>query len=99
MIDYEKIKSVTYNQIDMMKHVIGFDNKHIKGTKRRRMEPYRNYYDAGPRDESELNALANLGLMQKSNPPYSLGICYHVTEDGRKFLEMVTGVEILPVRN
>lgn len=98
MIDYEKIKSVTYNQIDMMKHAIGFENKHIRGTKRRRMEPYRNYYDAGSRDESELNALVELGLMQKSNPPYSLGICYYVTEDGRKFLEMVTGVEILPVR-
>lgn len=99
MIDYEKIKSVTYYQIDMMKHAIGFDNSQIRGTKRRRMEPYRNYYDAGPMDERELNALVELGLMQKSKPLYSIGICYHVTEDGRKFLEMVTGVEILPVSN
>ena len=43
MVDYNKYQHVTYNQIDMMKHAIGFDDRKVKGTKYRKYEPYRNY--------------------------------------------------------
>ena len=42
MVDYNKYQDVTYNQIDMMKHAIGFDDRKVKGTKHRKYEPYRN---------------------------------------------------------
>ena len=46
MVDYNKYQHVTYNQIDMMKHTIGFDDRKVKGTKHRKYEPYRNYYNS-----------------------------------------------------
>lgn len=91
MINYGKYQQVTYNQIDMMKHTIGFDNRKIRGTKHRKYEPYRNYYNAGERDKAELDKLVEIGFMKKSNESY-----YHVTDDGKKFLYYVTGVHILP---
>ena len=39
MVDYNKYQHVTYNQIDMMKHIIGFDDRKVKGTKHRKYEP------------------------------------------------------------
>ena len=41
---YEK---VTYKQIDDMKHALGFDKRKVRGTKHRRYEPYRNYFNTG----------------------------------------------------
>lgn len=32
MLNYNKIQSVTFKQIDDMKHTIGFDNRKVKGT-------------------------------------------------------------------
>lgn len=91
MIDYNKIQNVTYNQIDMMKHSIGFDNRKVRGTKTRKYEPYRNYYNAVERDKVKLDELVEIGLMKKSKESY-----YHVTDDGKTFLYYVTGVQILP---
>ena len=66
MVDYNKYQHVTYNQIDMMKHTIGFDDRKVKGTKHRKYEPYRNYYYyAGERDKAELDKLVEIGFMKK----------------------------------
>lgn len=91
MVDYNKYQHVTYNQIDMMKHTIGFDDRKVKGTKHRKYEPYRNYYNAGERDKAELDKLVEIGFMKKSSEDY-----YHVTDDGKTFIYYVTGVQILP---
>ena len=50
MVNSSVYEKVTYKQIDDMKHAIGFDNQKVRGTKYRKYEPYRNYYDASPRD-------------------------------------------------
>lgn len=94
MIDYKKIQSVTFKQIGNMKHTIGFDNQKIKGTKHRRYEPYRNFFDAGADDIPDMEKLVEIGLMTKSREHL-----YHVNDDGKKFLQLVTGVEILPDMN
>lgn len=91
MLDYKKIQSVTFKQIDDMKHTIGFDNRKVKGTKYRKYEPYRNFFDAGPADIPDMEELVEMGLMTKSSEHW-----YHVNDDGKKFLQLVTGVEILP---
>lgn len=91
MIDYNKIKNVTFKQIDDMKHAIGFDDRKVKGTKYRRYEPYRNFFDAGKPDIADMEKLVEIGLMTKSREHL-----YHVNDDGKKFLQLVTGVEILP---
>ena len=91
MIDYEKIKSVNYRQIKIMKHTIGFNGDKVKGRIYRQFEPVRNYYDAGKSDMPHMQKLVKLGLMTKYRPNY-----FEVTEDGRKFLSMVLDVEILP---
>lgn len=91
MIDYEKIKSVNYRQIKIMKHTIGFEGDKVKGRIYRQFEPVRNYYDAGKSDMPHIQKLVKLGLMTEYRPN-----CFEVTEDGRKFLSMVLDVEILP---
>ena len=91
MIDYKKIQGVTFKQIDDMKHTIGFDDMKVKGTKYRRYEPYRNYFDAGECDVEDMEKLVEIGLMTKSREHL-----YHINDDGKKFLQLVTGVEILP---
>lgn len=85
---YEK---VTYKQISDMKHAIGFDNRKVHGTKYRKYEPYRNYYNTGLRDVESWEQLVTIGLATKSR-----NNVYHVSDDGRMFLKFVTGVEILP---
>ena len=94
MLDYSKIQRVTFKQIDDMKHTIGFDDIKVKGTKHRRYEPYRNFFDAGDADIPDMEILVEIGLMTKSRERW-----YHVNDDGKKFLQLVTGVEILPDRN
>lgn len=89
MVNSSAYMHVTYSQIDKMKHTIGFDNRRVTGTKHRKYIPYRNYYCV-PGDP-ELDDLVKLGFMEKSSERY-----YHVTADGRLFLERVTGVKIMP---
>lgn len=91
MIDYEKIKSVNYRQIKIMKHTIGFNGDKVKGRIYRQFEPVRNYYNAGKSDIPCINSLVKMGLMTEYRPDY-----FELTEDGRKFLSMVLDVEILP---
>lgn len=85
---YEK---VTYKQIDDMKHALGFDERKVRGTKHRRYEPYRNYFNAGERDVKDWEQLVTIGFATKSRENW-----YHVSDDGRIFLKRVTGVEFLP---
>ena len=89
MVNSREYMHVTYSQIDKMKHTIGFDNRKVTGTKNRKYVPYRNYYCAGSNDP-ELENLVRLGFMAKHSERY-----YHVTADGRLFLERVTGVKIM----
>lgn len=91
MIDSSEYQNVTYSQIDKMKHTIGFSNQKIRGTKHRKYEPYRNYYCAGKTGDIELDVLVKIGFMDKNDSNY-----YWVTDNGRLFLQFVTGVEILP---
>lgn len=86
MLNFKKIDNVTYKQIDIMKHTIGFNRGRIRGTKYRRYAPYRNYFQAGLADMK----LAKIGLMKEYRKN-----CFEVTDDGREFLELVTGVTIL----
>ena len=56
---------ITLNQINNMKHAIGFDKRKIKGTKYRKFESYRNFFTTqeGCKDFEELEELSNQGLM------------------------------------
>ena len=81
---------MTITNISML-HIIRFDDRKVKGTKHRKYEPYRNYYNAGERDKAELDKLVEIGFMKKSSEDY-----YHVTDDGKTFIYYVTGVQILP---
>lgn len=94
MLDYKKIKNVTFKQIEDMKHTIGFSDEKVKGTKYRKYEPYRNFFDAGDVDIPDMEKLVEIGLMTKSRDRW-----YHVNDDGKRFLQLVTGVEILPDMN
>lgn len=100
MVSSKVYENVTYKQISDMKHAIGFEIGHIRGTKHRRYEPYRNYFDAGDYRPQHLEELVNIGLMsleQQEVPLFSSKVhnIYHVTDDGKEFLRFVTGVEIL----
>ncbi|MGF7012012.1 hypothetical protein M2146_002566 [Lachnospiraceae bacterium PF1-22] len=91
MINSTEYQNVTYKQISDMKHAIGFDSKKVRGTKHRKYEPYRNYYNTGERDVEDWEMLVKLGFANKSRENF-----YHVSNDGRIFLERVLGVKILP---
>lgn len=90
MLNFKKIDNVTYKQIDIMKHTIGFNRGRIRGTKYRRYAPYRNYFGAGLADIADIKKLVEIGLMKEYRKN-----CFEVTDDGREFLELVTGVTIL----
>ena len=85
---YEK---VTYKQIDDMKHAIGFERGRVRGTKHRRYEPYRNYFNTAECDREDWEQLVKIGFADKGKENW-----YSVSDDGREFLRRVTGVEILP---
>lgn len=89
MINIRQLEQITYRQISDLKHAIGFDNHNVKGTKHRTYKPYRNYFFAGESDKANWNQLVELGLAEEFQPNY-----YCVTEDGKEFLRLVTGVKI-----
>lgn len=91
MVNSAIYERVTYKQIDDMKHALGFDKRKVRGTKNRRYEPYRNYFNAGGKDVEDWEHLVSVGLATKSRENW-----YHVSDDGRIFLELVTGVKFLP---
>lgn len=82
---YEK---VTFAQIDNMKHALGFDNRKVTGTKHRKYIPYRNRFYAGGKDIEDWKTLVELGLAKEFSTD---NFC--VTDDGRFFLERVTGIK------
>lgn len=94
MVNSTVYQNVTYKQISDMKHAIGFDNRKIRGTKHRKYEPYRNYYNTGPGDIDSWEQLVSIGFAEKGAENW-----YSVTDDGRYFLRLVTGVEILQESN
>lgn len=94
MVNSSIYQKITYKQIDDMKHALGFDNRKVRGTKHRRFVPYRNYFNAGSRDIEDWEQLVAIGFAEKSRENW-----YHVSADGRIFLERVMGVKFLPESN
>lgn len=90
MVNSKLYEKVTVKQIDDMKHALGFDNRKVRGTKHRKYEPYRNYFCAGGKDIDDWKELVELGFAEESKEN-----CFHVTSDGRIFLERVTGIHFL----
>lgn len=90
MLNLKEINNVTYKQIDIMKHTIGFNRGRIRGTKYHRYAPYRNYFDASPADITDIKRLVEIGLMKEYRKNW-----FEVTDDGKDFLRLVTGVTIL----
>lgn len=91
MVSSTIYENVTYKQIDDMKHAIGFERGRVRGTKHRRYEPYRNYFNTGECDREDWEQLVKIGFADKGKENW-----YSVSDDGREFLRRVTGVEILP---
>lgn len=90
MMWFENIKDITYLQISYMKHAVGFDSGLVRGTKHRRMVPYRNFYDAGDRDIPAWDDLVRRGLaVKKSNHVYA------VSQSGAEFLSQLTQVRLI----
>lgn len=92
----EKTKyNLTEEQIDDMKHALGFRKDRIKGRKHLRYEAYRNYYATGEGCEGfdGLVDMANKGLML-SRQNGTDGWYFHVSPQGIKYLSELTGVEI-----
>lgn len=88
--------SFTLEQINSIKHCIGFDKSKVTGVKHRKMNACRNYYITGDNEDS-LDDLVEQGLMIKRD--YQLGSgdnpqIYYVTEKGFKFLSDLTEIEI-----
>ena len=90
MLNFKEIGNVTYKQIDIMKHTIGFNRGRIRGTKYRRYAPHRNYFQAGSADIADIKKLVKIGIMKENKKN-----CFEVTDEVREFLELVTGVTIL----
>lgn len=90
MLNSKDVADVTYSQISNMKHAVGFDMGKVRGTKHRKMEPYRNFYDAGERDIPGWDDLVRRGLAIKRSSGY-----YSVSKDGAEFIRLVTGVELV----
>lgn len=91
MVNSKDYRNITYKQISDMKHAIGFENRRVTGIKRRKYEPYRNYFCAGECDIPDWDNLVSIGLADKCKDERY----YYVNDDGRIFLEFVTGVKIL----
>ena len=87
---YEERNKITYKQIDIMKHAIGFSNGRIRGNKHRKYVPFRNYFCCGEADLDDWNKLVAIGYAENWNNNY-----YGVTDKGKEFLYFVTGVLIL----
>lgn len=85
------------NQIDAMKHCIGFERSNIMGIKNRRMYPYKNIYKTST-NKKFLDDLVNQGLMNcdtfelgfGDNPKY-----YSLTEEGFLFLSYIISIQII----
>ena len=88
--------TITSNQIDCMKHCIGFENRRVTGIKHRKYKTYRNYFTTS-NDDTEWDKLVEQGLATKQDFPNGCGDnpkAYFVSDEGKEFLSNITGVEI-----
>ena len=88
--------TVTSNQIDCMKHCLGFENRRVTGIKHRKYKAYRNYFTTS-NDDIEWDKLVEQGLATKQDFPNGCGDnpkAYFASDEGKKFLSNITGVEI-----
>lgn len=95
-----KIYTFTYEQIDNIKHCIGFHNSKVTGTKHRKMEAYRNYYTTSDNNK-DLDNLVDQGLMSRENFNNGVGDnpqCYFVSEEGFNLLSDLTGIKITEMK-
>ena len=86
MLNSELI-SVTINQLDNMKHAIGYKRDSVKRGKYR---SYRNYYASGATDES-WEHLINQGYATGGNG------YYHVSEKGFELIENILDIKIVDI--
>ena len=86
---------ITQEQLDDMKHAIGFRKDRVQGRKHLRYEAYRNYYATreGCNGFEGLVDLTDKGLMI-SRQNGSEGWYFHVSPEGIKYLSEITGVKI-----
>ena len=92
MKDYK----ISLQQIDLMKHCIGFSSQSVKGRKNPKYEAYRNYFTTSGVDE-EWEDLVNQGLSTKREHKRGCGHnpqIYFVSQDGLDFLSDVLSVKI-----
>ena len=87
-----KFDMITVNQIDDMKHAIGFDKSKTTGIKHRKMYAYRNYYMSYKKMEGWEN-LVNLRLATRSGEEQK--IYYSLTTKGLSFLAKLCGFETI----
>ena len=86
----ELFSGVSFRQIEMMKHAIGFDRNKVTGTKNRIMHAYRNrYHDVA--SDANLQWLCKCGLMQQGTPNEQGYCTYWVTDAGFGFLARLCG--------
>lgn len=82
------------NQVDDMKHCIGFDGKRIR---RRKYEAYRNYFTT-TNDNSSWDEIVRAGLADKHPFPHGCGEnpqCYVLNEQGFEFMSKLLGCKIV----
>lgn len=88
--------SIFSNQIDLMKHCVGFENGRVRGTKHRQYEAYRNYFTTSG-DDAQWDDLVSQGLAIKNDFPRGCGEnpkIYVVSIEGLELLSGITGVTI-----
>lgn len=88
--------TVTLEQIDNMKHCIGYEVQRVKGRKYKKYEAFRNYYTTVD-NHPGWDKLCEQGLAIKRDFKMGGGDnpqIYFVTEEGIKFLSEITGVKI-----
>ena len=88
-------------QINILKHTIGFDKRKIKGRIHRKYEAYRNYFTCiknRPNYWDNLVDLVNKGLMECNNNLNTIivgeGACFYVSKKGFQFLEELLDLKI-----
>ncbi len=80
---------VTLEQMNLMKHSIGFEQNKVK---RGKYEAYRNYFCAGQKPMDEFEELIIHGWAVKDIRQEQT--YYFITKTGIEFLEKATGVKI-----
>ncbi|GKU79811.1 hypothetical protein [Paenibacillus sp. L3-i20] len=82
-------ETITLNQIDEMKHCIGYDKKHVKRGKYR---AYRNYFNNGDEQCPSWEELVSKGYAKQFKQFDA--IIYCLTDAGKLLLEKILDVKI-----